>query len=52
MPELHHAHTALQETPRDERLACVNALTVELSDVLRLFRDIKRVRRLDLHPKG
>ncbi len=52
VPNLHEAHAALDEPPRDENLPRLRARTVHVADVLRLLRNVEGVGGVHLHAVG
>ena len=53
VPELHEAHAALEQPPRDQRLPAVHARRrTARRIVLRLAADVERLGRLHLHAEG
>lgn len=52
MPELHEAHAAFQQPPRNERLPPVDVLAVKRAETLGFPAQVKRVARLHLHAEG
>ena len=49
---LHEAHAAFGETTREQELTAHFRIAVQLAHGLRLAREIKGIRRLDLHAEG
>src|SRR5437773_8439714 len=52
MPELDEANAFFQEATRNQHLPRMNALAVQLTNVLRLLGDVKGVSGIQLHAVG
>src|SRR5688572_14915475 len=51
MPNLHEPPSALDEPPRDQGVPRLRRLPVHLANILRLARNVERVRRIHLHAR-
>ena len=50
-PHLHDPHSPFNESPRDEQLFPLRAIPIQFADAGRFLAQIKRIRRLGLHPE-